>query len=706
MTHNEADSKMLEAIATLNLGVSVVKYRPELTRPACYVQSPRGRYGPADLIKIAADGGEVAAIPGEQFVFCFLSEGDFGQIDLELLRGSPTFKKNDLPVHVFKARSKMTPCIEWSLKVGECAVVVPPSAGCEWVTPPNTSVPVLPDAIVERFVVQAVSLLPTDGIFESEPNAILYGQLLRDNIFRLRAEDSSYVLWHRLLCVCHRLKTDGRALFLEWFERTGGAKWNEGIRSHITYLFDDLDKLESVEAREREGSKVLGMEWFLRHLCEQDAPVVDEIVMNDQALLDELTEEELKARADAAFAERWPLLPLTGCLERFRKEIERSMPWQNEALYAVPVMCLQFALQRKIVYRPDGMQSHWWCLVGGPASNKSEMKRIIKEVLNPIDPMVAIDAVESVNGLKAQLVSYPTRVLLLDEGLKLFNSMLNAEGKSPLDAKTLGLILNLHNNKTNIEATGNRIKNHRLPKIILPQMSLVTFDQNAYWSAFRTGSAIDNGLLSRFFVVKLNQMPKLSLEKDNGRVSSLEIKRFSDAIGRLIPHQAAQVRTGDDGEIDYHSWSPINLNDPSPFEYAEGTMQIFHEFNDSLIEWSEADEDTRTPVLHRVSEAVRMIAQLIALADGTNVVTPHHARIAAGLAFRTVIANGEECTTTEVKVLLAAGALIKKNGAMSLSAIMRKLPHRLRSGEGSWERNAKVIARFFKVDGIKYELPD
>jgi mRNA-degrading endonuclease HigB of HigAB toxin-antitoxin module len=499
--------------------------------------------------------------------------------------------------------------------------------------------------------------------------------------------DMSYPDWWRVMAICHRgCPEKGYALFVNWSRR--GEKWKEGITNE--FVDEQWQKLdERLSKRQDNGENILGLRALLDMVVAEVKPQIIHIPL-----------ESPKQK----FEELWPLLPLFGCLEKFRCEIQESMPWQNAAAYAVPMVCLQAALQRRIVYAPEGLQSHWWAFIGPPASNKSEMKRIIQNVMQIVNPKVCVDSFESGNGIKAMLCEYPSRLLIMDEGIKSLNAMNSAGSKSSFDTKNAGVLLALYNNKTDQTQTTNRVAAHRIPKVVLPQLFLCTFDQQSYWNEFKNSSAIDNGMLSRFLVVSLNQMPNDWDEKNTKRLSHKSIETFAREISDLVPKDIFRFSFNQKNEEEFHSWSPIDLAKDSDFSFSRDAREIVKQFNNSLIEWANADGDMRIPIFHRAVEAVVLFSQMLAKADGQFKVSPQHVRSACGVVFQTVTNIGKGEDENDVMIVREAHAILREEGPQSITALIKKIPKKYWRKKGEFKNAVALLRNTFGIKNNKVSL--
>lgn len=557
-------------------------------------------------------------------------------------------------------------------------------------------IPEIPEWLVNWFMENTTNKFETvernvSGYIQDDQEREEYLRIVEENLALISA-DIPYNEWWRVMAICNQAGSKGRELFITWSQEKGGSRWNENTRMFICAQWQLLN--QRFNKRKETGEPLLGLRALMGMVVGQTKPVHIEMPQKIATTIEE-----------PQFETKWPLLPLFGALEDFRLALKASMPWQDEVCYALPLVCLQLVLQRKILYRPDSLQSHWWCFVGGPSSNKSECKRIIKEVVERVDSKILMDTFESTNGVKSMLADYPSRVLLMDEGIKVFNAVLANEGKNALDTKTLSLILNMHNNKTNMEATGNRIAAHRVPKVILPQLTIATFDQDTYWNQFRVGNAINNGLLSRFFVFTLNPMPYSSLEKSVARLPRGALEEFANALKRLIPYQEPRFSIGDDNKEELHSWSPIDMHGSPYFAWTKPAIEVFDDFNDSNIAWAKADEATRAPVFHRTVEGAKLLAQLLALADGSVRVGAEHARSACGVAFQTMVNIGKEVDSQEVEAIKCAQKVLTERGPMVATRLVRAVPQRYSRGDKGFSSLARLFKELFPVrDGKLYPV--
>lgn len=512
---------------------------------------------------------------------------------------------------------------------------------------------------------------PTVGAHEESGE---YFNCIANNIYALDP-DMSYPSWWRVMAVCHRCGDRGLDLFVEWSRR--GAK-HKGAETDA-FIYRQWQELNT-----RTVEKRVGITWLL-DLIKFNQPVIH--------LPESVDLQPSKMRGE----DLWPLIPLTGCLEKFRQQLEASMPWQSEANYVVPLICAQAAFQRRVLFMHEGLQSHWWAMIGAAASNKTTMRNIIRDVIKNVDSRMTFDSFESPNGIKAMFAEYPSRFLVIDEGLKLFNATLANEGRNTLDARVIGLLLNLHNNKSDQDGTHNRIKAHRLPAVVLPQLGIVTFDQTSYWETFRTNSAAMNGMISRFALFKLNQMPLESINKDSKRVTGLQIEEFSRSLNKLIPRTPVFNLADPD---DYYSWSPIKANGEPDFTINGEAKALIDVFNDGLVEWATQDDnELRVSIMTRTVEFATMISQLIAVCDRSYVVEAAHMRAAIGIAYRSLKNLSLDVNPMQNQIIQLAAAVLKQHGPQRVSAVIKALPRNYWRGSEGWAQCRQVICDHFELKG-------
>jgi hypothetical protein len=391
---------------------------------------------------------------------------------------------------------------------------------------------------------------------------------------------------------------------------------------------------------------------------------------------------------------------LSGSLEHFRQRLERFSPEQTEANYAVPLICLQAALQRKIIFDHGGLQGHWWALIGPAASGKTSYRNIIKEVIRRIDAKMMIDSFESPNGLKSSFAEYPSRLLIMDEGLKTFNTALANESKNSFDAKVISLILNMHNNKSSIEETGNRIKTHRIPQVIFPQLQIVTFDQKSYWEIFRTNSATLNGMVSRFGMFELKQCP---WNAHYEHITKGEFESIARKLLLVVPATPMRFSTSDPNDL--HSWSPVDPFDESDFSFSEGATSVLKVFREDLAGWAsnpDNDEELASSIVSRSFGFVLLVSQLIAKADNTLLVSETHARQASGVVARSVANLGISANPVELQIIMHAQNYLVRVKSATLTNIIKALPKKYWRGDGKWTVVGRVIATHFHKVGNKF----
>lgn len=548
--------------------------------------------------------------------------------------------------------------------------------------------PVIPDWLVDWFIQNQ------DSRYSSRNEVHEYTELEGVDLENYVATLADYLTechsnipepdWFAVLGACHRAGERGLELFLNWSKDTGGDRWHgertvREIRSKWDYLTRETPK------RIAAGEPLAGLSAVVRVIVAQTPPQPMELKRA----------ERIQAKPSS---DPWPLLPLPGAAEDFRLALQRSMPWQDESLYTVPLLCAQAALQRKMVMWRDGLQSHWWAFVGGPASNKTTLKEIIYRVMEKTDGRMMLDSVESQNGLRVAFAEHPSRLLLMDEGLKVFNTVLSNEAKSKSDAALMSEILNRHNSKGDQQASTHKKKEDRIPFVKTPQLMVVTFDQEAYWNTFRSSQATTNGLLSRFFMLRMANVPSGYEERRTERLTNEEVARFSSSLRRIVGMYGPGPATGmtsDGKEIG----PEFSIFGSERFARTVEADLVFSEFNRTMESWAQK-EAGNLALLIRAVEGAKLLAQLCAAFDSKDRVMPEHARAACGIAARSVSNVATEADGEEQQIITAAAEVLRhhKRG-LEMRELVQHLPMPLRRGKGSWTTAQRVIRSAFKTKG-------
>lgn len=501
-----------------------------------------------------------------------------------------------------------------------------------------------------------------------------YLDVIENNIWSIDP-DVSYPDWWKVMAVCHNAGAKGFGVFVEWSK--GGRKYKgEDTYKFICGQWKALDR--------RKVQEKVGLTWFL------DFAAPKPIELQER--------EEPKDDPLDVLRRKWPLMGLTGPLEAFRLRLDRFSPEQTEANYAVPLICLQAILQRKMIFDHNGLQGHWWALIGPAASGKTSYRNIIKSIVGRIDAKMLIDSFESPNGLKATFADYPSRLLVMDEGLKQFNTALANEGRNSFESKVISIILNMHNNKGDIEETQNRVKMHRIPKVIFPQLQIVTFDQKSYWETFRTNSGTMNGMVSRFALFSLVQ----SKEQTYDHLLTHDFDEIARKMIHLAPPVPVQFVT--DSPNDICAWSPVNPNDTSDFTITAEAWDTFRSFEKDLVSWAKGpdqDEELNTSIYTRSLGFAVFLSQLLARAQNQLSVSKSDAEKACGIAALSVCNLGMALDPLQYQIVTLAQQILKESGAMPKSYLIKRLPKKYWRSKEGWRECDQIIQSHFQRVGAK-----
>ncbi len=496
--------------------------------------------------------------------------------------------------------------------------------------------------------------------------------------------------WFAVLAACHRAGERGLKAFLDWSESTGGSRWKgEETRQQVFAKWHYLTRTAS--ERIAAGEPLAGLGAIAKVIAAQTPPAYIE--------LKDATKDSKENDDNSCSA--WPLLPLPGTAEEFRLALKRSMPWQDEALYAIPLICLQAVLQRRVVYWKDGLTSHWWAFIGGPASNKTTFKDIVAAIISRVNNKMILDTMESQNGIRSAFADYPSRILILDEGLKQFNAVLESEAGNKANASLMGEILNKHNSKSDQQASTHKKKEDRIPFVKLPQLMIVTFDQSSYWNTFCSSQAVSNGLLSRFFMLRMKIVPVEYDARQTVHLDSPEFDSFADSLRRIANILAPlKIAVGPNGQDDHNATCP-DVYGTATFSRTVEANEVFREFNNSFVDWAR-QSDERVALLIRAVEGAKLLAQLCAAFDSKQRVMPEHARIACGIAARSLRNIALEPASPEEQIIAAAVEVLNsRRGGIEMRDLVKalKLPTSMKKGKGSWTFIQNILRASFTCKG-------